>query len=326
MIKNKFTLFNLILLCAFTLFACNKKTVSNNSDEKITIVSTIFPEYDWIKNITSGVDKIENLLLIKNGVDLHSYQPSVQDVIQIVNSDLFVYVGGESDSWVKDLLSANPGICDINLLSILKNDVKEEEVVEGMQVFEEEEEESEEEVEYDEHVWLSLKLTKKICVELCNKLCSLDFENKDLYQKNLSDYLAKISALDTEFTKLFEDSSINTILFCDRFPFRYFCDDYNIDYFAAFLGCSAETEASFETMAFLTEKINELNLKNVFVLEKSDKKIANTVIQNSNSKNQKIYTLDSVQSITSKEIEEGKDYLSIMQENLLVFEQIKNEN
>nr|WP_296961380.1 metal ABC transporter substrate-binding protein [uncultured Mediterraneibacter sp.] len=312
--------------------ACGQKNSANTTtevkksdDSKIKVVTTIFPEYDWVKSIV-GEDNsnVELTMLLDNGVDLHSYQPTAADIMKISDGDLFIYVGGESDSWVDGALkeAVNKNMKVINLLDVLGNTVKEEEVKEGMEAEEEEEgEESEEEPEYDEHVWLSLKNAKVLCKAIADNLSEIDPENKDVYIQNEKDYAAKLDALDQEYQTTVDASTQKTLLFGDRFPFRYLVDDYGLDYYAAFVGCSAETEASFETIKFLSEKVDELGLKNVMTIEKSDQKIAKTIIENTKDKDQNILTLDSMQSTTFDDVKNGTTYLSVMEKNLEILKE-----
>ena len=297
----------------------------------LKVVTTIFPEYDWTREILgSNPGKVELSLLLGKGVDLHSYQPSIQDIAKIATADIFIYVGGESDFWVEDALknAANKNMKVINLLEALGDKVKEEEIKEGMQAEEEEHdhegdhhEDDEEEAEYDEHVWLSLRNAKFLCGEIAAALCEKDSVNAASYKANLAAYSAKLDALDARYTATVKAASKKTILFGDRFPFRYLVEDYGLDYFAAFVGCSAETEASFETVIFLAKKVDELDLKSVLKIESGDGKIARTIIQNSKNKKAKVLTLNSIQATTKKQADAGASYLKIMEENLKVLEE-----
>ena len=301
-----------VFAMAFLLFSsCSK---NQNENGKIKIVTTIFPEYDWVREIVGKTENVEITLLLDTGVDLHSYQPSVQSMAKLSSADIFVYVGGESDDWVRNALKSakNKNMIVVNLLSLLGEKVKEEELVEGMQ----EEIEDEGEIEYDEHVWLSVKNAQIICAQIAEVLCSFDSKNADFYRANVASYLEKLSALDAEYYDAIFSSANKTILFGDRFPFRYLADDYALKYYAAFVGCSAETEASFKTIAFLSNKVDELSLPVVFKIESGDGKIAQTIIQNTKSKNAKIVTLDSMQSVTKTDIANGATYLTIMEKNL----------
>ncbi len=326
------------VMCVLCLTACSGKT-AQDGDKKLKIVTTIFPEYDWVKAILG--DEIENAeltMLLDNGVDLHSYQPTAEDIRKISECDLFIYVGGESDAWVEDALkeSQNENQRVINLMEVMGENAKEEEVVEGMQAEEEHEEAhsgedadeahtdedaEEEEVEYDEHVWLSLRNAELECQEIEKQLSALDPENQQVYEENLNSYLAKLQELDGKYQDAVNNSTMHTLLFADRFPFRYMVDDYGLDYYAAFVGCSAETEASFETITFLAGKIDELGLHTVLTIEKSDQKIAKTVVDNTENKDQQILALDSMQSTTSADVKNGTTYLSTMESNLEILKQ-----
>ena len=270
-------------------------------------------------------DHAEVTMLLDNGVDLHSYQPTADDIIKISDCDLFIYVGGESDGWVEDALkeATNKEMQVINLLDVLGEQVKEEEVVEGMEA-EEEESEDEDEPEYDEHVWLSLKNAETLCNAITDALEEIDPANKDAYAANAASYLEKLAALDGEYQTVVDNAARKTVLFGDRFPFRYLVDDYGLSYYAAFAGCSAETEASFETISFLAGKVDELRLPCVLTIEGAQHKIAETIVQNTAEKNQSILTLDSMQSTTSTDVANGTTYLSVMESNLDVLKQALN--
>ena len=322
---------------ADTTAASSAESSAEASGKKLKIVATIFPEYDWVRQILGDEAKNAELtLLLDNGVDLHSYQPTADDIAKISECDLFIYVGGESDGWVKDALKEgkNPDRKVINLLEALGNNTKEEEVVEGMQAEEEEHEstaagesaaagesseaEEEEGPEYDEHVWLSLRNARELCETIAEDLKSLDSANASVYDANLKKYEGELDALDQQYQQAVNAAGNKTLLFGDRFPFRYLVDDYGIKYYAAFVGCSAETEASFETVSFLAKKMDELGLKHVMTIEGPDKKIAATVIENTKDKNQDVLALNSMQSVTTKDIEGGETYLGVMQQNLEV--------
>ena len=305
-----------------SLSSSTKETIKDS--KKIKVVTTIFPEYDWVKQIVGNqISNMELTMLLDNGVDLHSYQPTAEDILKVSECDLFIYVGGESDAWVEDALkeAVNKDRKVINLLNVLGNSVKAEEVIEGMEAEEEHEGDKvehaeDEEIEYDEHVWLSLKNAVVLCQSISDSLQEIDPQNKDFYSANTSAYIQQLSDLDAEYQTVTSSASQKTLLFADRFPFRYLVDDYGLSYYAAFVGCSAETEATFETISFLAGKVDELRLKNIMTLEKSDQKIAKTIIENTTTKDQRILTLDSMQSTTSEDIKNQTTYFSIMEKNL----------
>lgn len=331
------------ILAGAIMFLALTSSVFAAKAKKLKVVTTIFPEYDWVREIVGENNKnVDLTLLVGNGVDLHSYQPSIQDIAKISTADIFIYVGGESDGWVKDALAnaTNKNMKVINLMEVLEGQTKTEEVKEGMQVSEHHHDDEDEdhdhdheaeghhhhhhhdgEVEYDEHVWLSVRFAKTLCAVISKALCDIDSANSSSYKANLKAYTEKLDNLDANFSTAVKNGNKKTLLFGDRFPFRYFVEDYNLDYFAAFVGCSAETEASFETVAFLAKKVDELGLNSVIKIESCDGKIARTIVENSKKKNAKVLTLDSIQSTTLKQAKAGASYLKIMEENLKVIEE-----
>lgn len=316
---------------AFAAFAASKKS----------IVCTTFPQYDWVMNILGDSKSFEVTLLQDNGTDLHSYSPSFKDIATIAKCDLFIYTGGESDEWVEKVLKnkKNAQMMTVNMLESIGDRAKEEEIVEGMESEEEEHEhehehdhaeasghhhhhDEEEEIEYDEHVWLSLRNAKIITETISSCIQKIDSANRELYKKNTASYVKQLTLLDEEYKKVVSSSAKKTLLFADRFPFLYLTEDYNLKYYAAFVGCSSAVEASFDTVIFLSKKLDELKLKYVLVIDGSDKKIAKTVIANSTLKNQQILQMDSLQSVTRNDINKGKTYLSGMKYNLDVLRNV----
>ncbi len=336
-----------LLLCALLALSClsgcgassaaaSSAAAKTGSDShKLRIVATIFPEYDWVMNIL-GINPgdAEVTLLLDSGVDLHSFQPTAADILKIADSDIFLYVGGESDEWVEDVLeeSASGDRISLNLLEILGDSVKEEELVEGMQEEEEHDheegeehdEEEEEGPEYDEHVWLSLKNAALLVDHICQAIQAADPANADLYRSNADSYLSRIRDLDARYEEAVSGAALNTLLFGDRFPFRYLVDDYGLNYYAAFVGCSAETEASFEAITFLSGKVDELELPAVMTIEGPDHRIAETIIDNTQNKDQEILTMDSMQATTAKDVANGESYLAVMERNLTVLMEALN--
>ena len=298
---------------------------TEETDKKLNIVTTIFPEYDWTRAILGDrADDVNLTMLLDNGTDLHSFQPAVKDIMKVSSCDLLIYVGGESDQWIEDALESaqNKDMKTINLMEVLGDSIKEEETVEGMQESEHDHDhEDEEEKEYDEHVWTSMRNAEVICDAIAETLEEMDPENKEIYQSNAETYKEKLSALDEAYQETVNNAKQKTLVFADRFPFRYLVDDYDLSYYAAFSGCSAESEASFKTVTFLAGKVDELGVKSVLTMEKSDDRIAQTVIENTKAKDQKILQLNSMQSITSDEIKNGVTYLSVMEDNLKVLKE-----
>ena len=231
-------------LCLFA--GCGTTTTESKA---FKIVTTIYPVYNWLQNITDGAENVELTLLVEDGKDIHNYQPTAEDMVKISDCNYFVYVGGESDKWVNDSAAAffkdNDGKYKVSLLDLLGDYAKDEELVEGMQAEEEEDDDG----AYDEHVWLSVKNAELFCRELAAGLKTADSANADVYEKNEKTYQEKLKALDDKHTDALvkSDKKYDTLLFGDRFPFRYLVDDYKLKYYAAFAGCSADSEASFET-------------------------------------------------------------------------------
>ena len=301
------------ILALVTFTACSSVGAAN---DKLKIVTTVFAEYDWVMNILGDNPAgAEVTMLLDNGADPHSFQPTVADIAKISSADLFIYVGGESDEWVADVLkeAVNKNMLTINLIDVLGDQVKEEEVVEGM--------EGEADGALDEHIWLSLKNAEIIVGKIAESIESLDSNNADIYKQNAASYIDKLNSLDAKYAEAAENANTKTLLFADRFPFRYLVDDYGLDYYAAFGGCSAETEASFETVTFLAKKIDELSIKTVLTIDGSDSKIAETIVSNTASKDQQILTLDSIQSVKRSDINSGMTYLSIMESNLAILKE-----
>ena len=328
-----------LLVAAGMFTGCGASEKPTAQGDKLKIVTTIFPEYDWTREILGDQsERAEVTMLLDNGVDLHSYQPTADDLIKIAECDLFIYVGGESDGWVESALAStsNPDRAVINLIDTLGDRVKLEEVVEGMQETEHDHEEDEEhahdadeehtdadeqEAETDEHVWLSLRNAQVVCQKIAEKLGEIDPEHEQAYTDNALAYIDKLVALDAKYQAAVDAANKKTLVFGDRFPFRYLTEDYGLNYYAAFVGCSAETEASFETIRFLAEKTDALGLSHVLTIENPNHKIAETVVANTSGKNQQVLSMDSMQSVTSKDVAAGATYLSIMEHNLEVLTQ-----
>ncbi len=300
---------------------CSGGNATSTQGESLKVVSTIFPGYDWLKNLMEGSGNTPTLMM-KNGVDMHSFQPTAADIVSLSDADLFLYVGGTSDQWVEDALAnaQNENMVAVDMMDVLDGRLLTETLVEGMQ--EEHDHDGEDhEGGYDEHVWLSIQNAEMVCAALCDALCEIDKDNANLYQSNLEAYTASLEQLDNDIAQTIQDAPLDTLLFGDRFPFTYMMADYDLKYYAAFPGCSAETEASFATISFLAGKLDELSLPAVLTIDGSDQSIARTIVENSNSKSAAILTLNSMQSVTDEDIESGVSYLSIMEENRAVLEQ-----
>ena len=365
-------LLSLALLCSCCLSAVAE-------EKKISVVATIFPVYDWAREVIGDCADVDLILLQDSGVDLHSYQPTVQDIVKVTTGDVFIYVGGESDGWVEGALAnaASSSQKVINLVEAMGDAIKMEEIVEGMEHERhhdhgeddegedhdhdhdhdhEDEDEDEDhghedhdhdhedededhdhdhedhehdhehghEDEADEHVWLSLRNAQKLVADIAAVLSEADPANAEKYSANAAAYIRKLAALDARYAETVSAAAFKTILFGDRFPFRYLADDYGLTYYAAFSGCSAESEASFATVVFLAGKVDELKLPAVLTIENPKTRIAETIVESTSSKNQKILSLDSMQGTTAADVAAGVTYLSVMESNLEILARALN--
>lgn len=302
-------IFTCFLVSSLSLFSCSP---SSNNDGKRHIICSIFPIYDWVNNIVGDSEDLVVDLLLKNGNDPHSYQPSVADVASINKSTYFIYIGGESDNWAKDIIKQAPtSLKTISLFNVLT----ESRLLHVDSVSEEDHDHE----EFDEHIWLSLKNASFIVSNLYDTL-SKDYSlDKDL----VDSYVDELENLDEEYVEATNDgNTTDTLVIADRYALRYLAHDYYLTSFAAFDGCSAETEASFQTIIGLAKKIDEHNLKSVLILESSSDKLAKTIISNTSTKNQNIYVFNSLQSVTESQVKKGLSYLSVMKDNLEVLKEV----
>ena len=329
----------LVFLLALSFMLFTALPAGMAEEKPLKIVTTIFPIYDWVRQIIGERDA-DVTMLMDSGVDLHNFQPTAQDILTIAQCDLFIFVGGESDEWTEDVLNTvqNESMTVISLLAALGDDVKEEEIVEGMEhehdhdeeedhddhEHDEDEDHEEHEHEADEHVWLSLRNAEKLVKVIAETLAEIDAEKAEPYRANAESYIEKLQALDAQYAETVDAAAFKTLLFGDRFPFRYLADDYGLTYYAAFAGCSAETEASFQTILFLAQKLDELGLPAVLTIENPKTRIAETVVNATQKKNQKILSLNSMQGVTAQEVKDGAAYLSLMENNLIVLQDALN--
>lgn len=328
---GKNTIKRILMAAAVSVFLCGcgaeQQAEQSNENDKIKIVCASFPEYDWTRQIVGEEnDHIQLTLIADNGMDIHNYQPSVEDMVEIDDCDLLIYNGGTSEQWIEDAVADNekkPRM--ISMMELLEEDVVEEEIVDGME--EEEDHDHDEEtdhatddIEYDEHVWLSLKHAQKMVNEIAQAVMEMDTEQSAVYEANKNAYVEKIKGLDASYETVVQEAGTKILLFGDRFPFRYLTEDYGLTYYAAFPGCSAETEASFETIIFLAEKIDEYKLPCILTIDGSDKSIAESIQNNVNGE-AVIKEMNSLQAVSQAQIAEGITYLSVMEENLEVLKE-----
>ena len=318
-IKTLFSLLVVLVLSIALLAACAPKDVAQ-SKGGISIVSTVFPSYDFARQITAGTDA-DVTLLLQPGEEVHSFDPTSQDIIRIQNADLFLYVGGENDTWVNGVLSGlDKSVNTFRMMDYVT--LYEEELVPGMQPEKEDAAANGATTkEWDEHVWTAPVNAISIVKAMTAELVSIDPANAKTYQANSDAYVAKLEALDQSFRDVVDSSARKTVVFADRFPARYFVEEFGLQYYAAFPGCSAETEASAATIASLIDHVKSENIPVVFYIEMSNQQMANTVAEATGAKTMLFHTCHNV---TKAEFESGATYLSLMQNNLLALKAALN--
>lgn len=303
---KKATVLMLALAAILTLGGCTG--YAHKDDGKLSVVTTIFAPYDFVRQIAG--DRVELKMLLKPGAEAHSYEPSPEDIIAIRQCDIFIYVGGENDAWVDTIL--NPvDTSDMTVIKLLDcvSSLCEEEKTEGMEVHEHEDEE---ETEWDEHVWTSPVNAMSICKTICEALICKDPGDEKFFSENLKNYNAQLTELDSTIRKTVSDGKRNTIIFGDRFPARYFVEEYGLRYYAAFPGCASQSEASAATVAFLIDKVKEENIPAVFKIELSNGNIAQTI---ANDTGAKVLTFNTCHNLSRDDYESGATYLSLMYRN-----------
>ncbi len=332
---------------ATVLAGCGSRQTPINQEQgagKLSIVCTTFPQYNWVTElIGEAAEAFDVTLLVKNSADIHNYQPSAQDMISMKEADLFIYVGGESDAWVADLMNADSSLYDksVSLVAALGDEALVEELLEGMQHDHEHDHghgadqaggtqgaigsgvgaddiDDEDEEVLDEHVWLSLENAEILCQYISVELCRLAPDYEAVIQDNTIAYTSALHELHEEYLSMVEASADNALIFGDRFPFRYLAEDYDLECYAAFAGCNAEVEASFDTIITLADKVDTLNVPCILVIDGSDKSLAETILSTAKTGNQEILVLDSMQSVSWEDIRQGANYLDIMRANLEV--------
>lgn len=292
------------------------ESATTSSTDTISVVTTIFPQYDFVRQIAG--ENVELTMLLSPGSESHSYEPSPQDIITIQNADIFIYVGGESDEWVSEILSSMD-TSSMEIIAMMESvQIVEEELLEGMEEDEQdhgdgENHENEEEVEYDEHVWTSPINAMAIVQDIADALAKVDSTNADLYEDNAAIYKEELSSLDKQLREVVQNANRTTLIFADRFPFRYLADEYGLTCYAAFPGCSTETEASAATVAFLIDKVNEEKIPVIFFIELSNEKMADTIVESTDAEK---LLLHSCHNVTKDDFEAEVTYVSLMKQNI----------
>ena len=314
---NKRAFLCMILALLLLLSACGQSVEEDTDPDQLTVVATVFPAYDFARAV--GGDLADVQLLLPPGTESHSYEPTPADILAVQDCDLFIYLGGESDTWVETILESvelrGQTLRMVDCVPLL-----EEETVEGMESYEEGHDHDHDEapglgevVGYDEHVWTSPKNAALITRAVGDKLAELDPANADTYAANSADYAAQIEDLDREFADFFAGVEDRTMVFGDRFPLRYFAEEFNIDYYAAFPGCSTQTEPSAATIAFLTDKVREEQIPTVWYIEFSNHLVADSIAESAGVKTAMFHTCHNV---SADDLAAGATYVSLMEQNL----------
>jgi len=317
--KKRTLSISFLLIITISLFSSCSSLKKETASNKTSVVTTVFAPYDFIRQIAG--EHAEVTMLLPPGAESHSYEPTPQDIITIKNCDVFVYVGGDSDAWVAGVLDSieKNSMKIVTLMDCV--DLVEEETVEGMEPEEEKEESESEAVEYDEHVWTSPRNAIKIVDKITEALCSVDETNKDFYSASASSYDGKLSELDAAFKKLVASGKRKTVVFGDRFPLRYFVDAYGLGYYAAFPGCSTDTEPSAATVAFLIDKVKEQQIPVVFHIELSNEKMADTICEATGAKK---LLFNACHNVSKKDFDKGVTYLDLMYQNVEALKEALN--
>lgn len=311
--KIKYLSIILLIFIVSSLTGCDKKNIDN---DKLTIISTSFPGYDFVRAITRDSENVDVKMLLKPGSETHDFEPTPQDIINIKNSDIFIYVGGDSDEWIEDVLND----IDVSKTKIIKLmdlvDLVEEEVIDGM-----EDDEESEEIEYDEHVWTSPINAITITNKLKDEIVKIDNNKKELYENNADKYIKELTDIDIEIRNILATTKRKEIVFGDRFPIRYFTDEYGLEYYAAFPGCSEQTEASAKTIAFLIDKVRDDEIPVVFHIELANGKIADAIAKETGAKVLEFHT---AHNISESDFNAGITIVDIMKNNIEVLKEALN--
>lgn len=304
-----------VMLMAITLVGCTQKDVKETAkiDNKLNIVATIFPQYDFTRAIVG--DKANLSMLVSPGSSVHSFEPSPADIIKVKNADVFIYIGGESDAWIDNILKS----IDISKKKIIRlmdyvNTV-EEQTVEGMEHEKESESEGhdkKEEHEYDEHIWTSPKNAIKLIGAISDCLCEKDKTNAEFYRQNAQNYIDGIKKVDKDIASIIKNAPNKIIVVADKFPFRYFVDEYGLKYSAAFGGCSDQADASAATIAYMVDTVKKNKIPYVYYVELSNQNVAKSICEQTDSK---MLLLHSCHNVSREDFDSGVTYLSLMKQN-----------
>ena len=293
-----------LLLCAALVLCALACDQSQPDSGKPTVVCTIFPQYDFVRQIAG--DRVNLVMLCTPGSEVHGFDPTLSEMSMILECDLFIYVGGETDRWAEDLLHKNGK--DLNAVALVDLvETVDEELVPGMQG------EAEDEPEADEHVWTSPKNAVRIVEGLCDALCALLPDEADAMRTNADAYVKELASLDSDFHAMMQTATRGTVVFAERFPFRYLCDDLGLRYYAALPGCSSNEEVSLSTVSYLIDRVRDEQIPYVFTIEFSDGRIAHTIADATGCG---VLELHSCHNVSRADFEAGITYLDLMRQNL----------
>ena len=309
----------LIICGLFSISGCVKAESFKKSDGKISVVTTIFPYYDFVRQLAG--DKADIRLLLSPGSDPHSYEPTPSDIVAIENCDIFIYNGGESDEWVDGVLPSieNKNVKVMKMMEYVplryEQSMDHSHEHSGHKDMDDNDEghDHEEGEEHDEHIWTSIKNAERISASIADELMSVDSENSKYYNERKTDYISQLDSLDKKFTEAANNKKRDTLVFGDRFPFLYFVSDYDLGYECAFPGCSHETEPSTAVVSHLIDFTREHDIPVVFYLELSSGKIAQIISEDSSAKT---LQFSSCHNVTKEDFENGATYVSVMEQNL----------
>lgn len=306
-----------VLLCALFILGMTVSCSQNNEKDKISIVCSDFSQYDWTRNILGeNLDLFELTYLLDDGSDPHSFQPSIADMAMISDCDLFVYLGAPGDTWSSEVIknANNKSLMTLSIYELFKDSL----LPMTNSWCNEEDHEHHDHVHTgeDEHLWLSLENAKEAVKAICEAVKELHPEGSEVYSKNLDVYTEELNELDAKYKAAVLGSSGQALVFADRFPFAYLARDYSLEYYSAYTGCSADSELSEDRIIYLAGVVDSASLNYVCVTETADKRLADTIIEQTKDKEAEILVFNSCQSVTKKQVDDGFSYIKSMESNL----------
>lgn len=284
-----------LVLCVIFAASCEKKKKENAeqiSESKINVVATIFPLYDFAR--ATAKEQANIAMLTLPGASVHTFEPSPADIKKLQKADVFLYIGGESETWVERILSTldTSKMKIVRLFDRVKSEIK---------------------IEHDEHIWTSPKNASLMLNEIAKAFCEKDLANCESYVKNSDGYISQINELSQELSQVASSAKRKKIVVADRFPFRYLAEEYGLEYAAAFPGCSDQTNASVATMAFLIKTVEKDNIPYIYHVELSNQNVAKAIAEQTGAK---MLELHSYHNLSKQEFENGATYLDLFKRNV----------